>query len=74
MKIKSITNQHRRDFTAIYQCEGCGAEHTGGGYDDDYFHDNVIPEMKCKACGKTGAECGAAYVSQEPKYLAGMQV
>ena len=52
MKIKSITNQIRRDFWAIYVCEHCGVEEKGTGYDDDYFHREVIPEMVCKACGK----------------------
>lgn len=54
MKIKEITSQHRRDFWAVYQCEHCGHEHKGSGYDDDNFHRNVIPkEMKCPSCGKT---------------------
>jgi len=52
MKIKKITWQHRRDFEAIYECEHCGHEQKGDGYDDSYFHTNVIPVMKCKKCGK----------------------
>lgn len=51
MKIKSITSQTRRDFTAIYECEQCGATKTGSGYDDDHFHRNVVPAMKCDVCG-----------------------
>ena len=54
MRIKQIVNQHRRDFTAIYECGYCGHEHKGGGYDDAYFHQNVVPEMKCRECGKAG--------------------
>lgn len=53
MKIKKITNQSRRDFTAVYVCEHCGHEETGSGYDDTNFHQNVIPKMKCKQCRKT---------------------
>lgn len=53
MKIKEIISQHRRDFTAVYVCEHCGYEEKGRGYDDAYFHQNVIPEMKCPECGKT---------------------
>ena len=52
MKIKTIKSQYRRDFTAIYECEHCGATFEGTGYDDDNFHQNVIPKMICKQCGK----------------------
>lgn len=52
MKIKKIISQSRRDFTALYVCEHCGNEREGGGYDDDNFHRNVIPNMACKFCGQ----------------------
>jgi len=52
MQIKNIIRQHRRDFTATYACEHCGKEVEGRGYDDDNFHRNVIPAMKCRECGK----------------------
>jgi len=55
MKIKEITSQHRRDFWCIYECEHCGHTEKETGYDDSYFHQNVIPEMKCKKCGKTAS-------------------
>lgn len=54
MKIKTKLRQHRRDFTAIYQCERCGFEHKESGYDDANFHHNVIPEMVCPDCGEVG--------------------
>lgn len=56
MKIKQITSQHRRDFTAIYECEHCGYEHEGSGYDDSFFHANVIPNMVCRECEKKSPE------------------
>ena len=56
MKIKEIISQHRRDFNAIYECEHCGFTEKRGGYDDDNFHRNVIPEMKCEKCGKKSPE------------------
>ena len=56
MKIKEITSQCRRDFTAIYECEHCGFTFKGVGYDDDNFHQNVISKMKCSQCGKTASE------------------
>lgn len=51
MKIKQITSQNRRDFYAVYVCEHCGDEHSGSGYDDTNFHQNVIPGMECPKCG-----------------------
>ena len=56
MKIKKIISQHRRDFHAIYECEHCGYTEERGGYDDTYFHNNVIPNMECKKCGKKADE------------------
>ena len=71
MKIKDIISQSRRDFTAIYKCEHCGFEVEGDGYDDSYFHKKVIPEMKCKKCGKKADE---NYRALTTKYPDGMQV
>ena len=52
MKIKKIESQNRRDFWAIYECEHCGATERSSGYDDAYYHQNVIPNKECKKCGK----------------------
>ena len=66
MKIKTITSQHRRDFTAIYECEHCGNTHkSSGGYDDAFFHNNVVPKMECAVCHKTA---GDDYRPLAPKY------
>lgn len=52
MKIKTILSQHRRDFSAILECEHCAHEEKlTSGYDDDNYHRNVIPSFKCSACG-----------------------
>jgi ribosomal protein L37AE/L43A len=56
MKIKEILSQHRRDFRAIYECEHCEHKVESHGYDDANFHQNVIPKMECKECGKTSGE------------------
>jgi len=53
MRIREITSQHRRDFTAVYECEDCGHTKSGRGYDDDNFHRNVVPAMECDKCGKS---------------------
>lgn len=55
MHIKEKVSQHRRDFTAIYECEFCGATKRDQGYDDIYFHQTVIPSLACDSCGKTGS-------------------
>lgn len=57
MKIKKINNQSRRDFWADMECEHCdNIENNVSGYDDSYFHSNVIPKMKCKKCDKTSGD------------------
>ena len=71
MKIERIISQNRRDFNAIYKCEHCGCEEKSSGYDDNYFHQNVIPKMKCKTCGKTASE---DYRPLATKYPEGTQV
>lgn len=68
MHIKKIISQHRRDFTAIYQCEHCSYEEESTGYDDNFYHRNVIPQMKCKSCGKTADQ---NYRCLTPKYSQG---
>lgn len=71
MRIKRIVDQHRRDFTAEYECEHCGYTYKGSGYDDANFHRNVIPNMKCPKCGKTAS---ADYRPLETKYPEGYEI
>ena len=52
MRIKKILSRNRRDFSAIYECEHCESTSTGVGYDDDHFHQKVIPKIVCSACGE----------------------
>lgn len=68
MKIKKITSQHRRDFQAVYECEGCGAEDRSYGYDDSNFHQNVIPNMKCKGCDKSAKDLGVDVRPLAPRH------
>lgn len=65
MKIKKLHHQHRRDFRATYECEHCKHTEDMDGYDDENFHVNVIPGMKCKECGKTSPE---DYVRRATRY------
>lgn len=71
MKIKRIVSQHRRDFTAEYECEHCGNCRIGTGYDDTNFHQRVIPDMICDKCGKGKSE---DYRPLETKYPDGYQI
>lgn len=71
MKIKKILSQHRRDFQAIYECEHCGHNEEGCGYDDSFFHNSVIPEMSCKI---RGLKSGDDYRPLTTKYPEGMQL
>ena len=69
MKIKEIIWQSRRDFSAIFECEHCGAEEKHNGYDDANFHSNVIPDLACKKCGKKAKD---TYRPMATKYPEGM--
>ncbi len=71
MRIKEITSQHRRDFQAVYECEHCGHEKNGSGYDDTYFHTKVVPVMTCESCGKIAND---RYHPLTTKYPDGMQI
>lgn len=74
MRIKKRTYQHRRDFTAIYECESCGHEVEKSGYDDSFFHDTVIPTMKCDKCNQSQIDHGIRSTPQKTKYPDGMQI
>ena len=74
MKINKIISQHRRDFFAIYECQGCGDKVERSGYDDAFFHQNVIPEFKCTKCGKSTKDLGVEYRALTTKYPEGHQV
>ena len=69
MRLKKKISQHRRDFQAIYECEHCGHEHKGYGYDDHNFHTNVIPDMTCPECGKTAADSTPKTMPDVPAHL-----
>lgn len=60
MKIVKMLSQHRRDFRALFECENCGEQIERGGYDDRFYHDNVIPKMECENCGKSRNDLGIA--------------
>lgn len=69
-----MLHQYRRDFRVIYKCENCGHEEENYGYDDRNFHDNVIPNMKCKKCGKSRKDLGIKHEITPTKYPEGYQI
>ena len=69
MKILKIVSQNRRDFRAIMECENCGHQQNDHhGYDDRNYHDNVIPQMVCKKCGKSRNDLGIVHEPTPTKY------
>ena len=71
MFIKKILSQHRRDFTAIYECGHCGHTCESTGYDDKYYHHSVVPNLTCPKCGKSGED---NYRPLTTKYSEGYQI
>lgn len=75
MFIREIKRQHRRDFMADFECEGCGyIEKNHQGYDDAYYHNNVVPTIKCPKCGKSARDLKTDYRPLTTRYPEGMQI
>ena len=75
MKLMTITGQSRRDFWGTYQCEFCNhIEENISGYDDDYFHTEVTPNIKCKKCGESTLSKGGDIQKVKTRYPEGFQV
>lgn len=75
MKITRRYNQHRRDLHIDMECESCKAIDTyTAAYDDRNFWDNVVPEFKCKKCGKSSNDLGAEVENIPTRYPEGMQL
>lgn len=77
MKLIEKLRQSRRDFKGRYQCQGCGnieIDDSIDSYDDDYFHEQVIPAMKCKKCGKSTIDLGLHNERMATKYPPGQLV
>lgn len=56
MRVKKVNSYRHNDFYADYTCEHCKAvELDVAGYNDQHFHENVIPKWYCKSCGKNRA-------------------
>lgn len=69
MKITKMVSQNRRDFTAEMTCESCGEKEINkSGYDDNYYHTEVVPNMKCKKCGESAISSNSKIEPQSTKY------
>jgi ribosomal protein S27E len=69
MKVLKKYNQNRRDCYIDIECEGCGNKKENvSAYDDRYFWDNVVPDMKCKKCGKSANDLGIKKEFIQTKY------
>lgn len=67
-------DQMRRDFKGKYECQNCkniDIDKNLDSYDDDYFHDRVIPIMKCSKCGETTESLGLKNERIATKYRHG---
>ena len=77
MILTKILTQLRRDFQGQYTCEFCNYVDIDKGldsYDDRYFHDNVIPNMRCGNFGKSTLSEGGTIKQTPTKYPEGFQV
>ena len=75
MFIREIKRQYRRDFYADFECESCGyIERDVQGYDDAYYHREVVPNRVCPKCRKSAIDLGTDYRPLTTKYPEGMQV
>jgi len=75
MKVTRRFNQYRRDLSIDLECENCGATETKtNAYDDTNYWVNVVPDFKCKNCGKSSSDLGLRPESIGTKYPEGMEV
>jgi transcription elongation factor Elf1 len=77
MQLTEILTQHRRDFQGKYTCEFCNHVETDtslDSYDDNYYHQEVIPNMECKSCGKSTKSENGIVKQTKTKYPEGQQI
>ena len=75
MELIKITNQSRRDFDGILKCQFCGHEEVlNDGYDDNYYHTEVIPSFICPECNKSTISENDTIRAKTTKYPEGYQI
>lgn len=50
MKIIKYLWKKQNDFYALFECEKCNARFKASGYDDSFFHSEVVPNVVCPNC------------------------
>ena len=73
MQITKRYAWNRRDFLFDATCEQCGHVSSNiDGYDDEYYYNNVMPDMKCGKCGESSNSktTDALQTRVTPKYPA----
>ena len=53
MQVKKIDKTSDNDICCHLKCEFCGSEQCQYGYDDEYYFNQVVPEIKCLNCGRS---------------------
>lgn len=67
MHIIKFLSRHRRDFSAQLKCESCGAEDKlTTGYDDEYYHNEVLPNRRCPQCQESTNSIGDNGIRTRP--------
>ena len=75
MEVVRRFDQLRRDLSIDLECERCNATDTvTTAYDDTFYWTQVVPDMKCKSCGKSSNDLGIRPESIGTKYPEGMEV
>jgi hypothetical protein len=63
MRLISIDDRIRNDWWCSIECEYCANKEMNiSMYDDTNYWMNVLPNRKCKKCGKTRKEIEQAYI------------
>ena len=73
MYINNILSRNRRDIEVQLKCH-CGFSYVDTIYDDEHFHNNIVPKIKCPKCGQIEADSPSPHIPLKPKYPEGFQI
>lgn len=51
MILKRVTKWFHNDFFGEFECEHCKSTSAGRGYNDQTYHERVLPFCECPSCG-----------------------
>lgn len=52
MRVKEVYEKKGDSFWGLYECQYCGYTFEGGGDDNLYYYNNVVPKIVCPKCKK----------------------